>query len=66
MYNGKQIDEFILYLEGCNDRQVEGVWQKEVKAGRWCMAGLAMAEARSRGIMIDTRVLDGRTQEEEE
>lgn len=40
----KDRDEFRAYLKACTDAQVEGVWEKEMAAGRRDYAELAMQE----------------------
>jgi len=42
--------EFGAYLRGCTDRQVLGVYAREVAAGRGAYVALAVAEALRRGL----------------
>lgn len=50
---GDDIAEFAGYLRTCTDRQVQGVYDKEHRAGRSAYAELAVMEARRRGIEIE-------------
>ena len=45
-------EEFIAYLKGCTDRQVVGVYEKEMAAGRKDYAELAKHEAELRRIEL--------------
>ena len=46
------IRDFAGYLRNCTDAQVQGVYDKERKAGRWAYAELALIEARCRSIEV--------------
>ena len=46
----KDIQEFVLYLRNCTDRQVQGVYDKEREAGRDEYALMAFVEMEKRGI----------------
>lgn len=48
----QDIREFNAYLKACTIKQVRGVWEKELKAGRNAYAALAEAEADRRGIPL--------------
>lgn len=48
-----KLDEFTQYLKNCSDKQVQGVYDKEKKAGRRAEMRLAKAEAERRGIDLD-------------
>ena len=48
----KDIREFTDYLRQCTDRQVEGVYEHEIKNGRDDYAELARIEAQNRGIYL--------------
>jgi hypothetical protein len=50
----KDIREFNGFLRNASDRQVQGIYDKESRAGRDEYAELAIAEAARRGIEIDT------------
>ena len=45
--------DFNGYLRACTNRQIQGVFDKERKAGREDYAELARTEARVRGITLD-------------
>lgn len=47
------IADFSAYLKNCTDRQVQGVYDKEMAAGRRIYAQLAVADAERRGITLD-------------
>jgi hypothetical protein len=47
-------DEFRGYLENCTNNQVQGVYDKEKAAGRREEMALAVAEAKRRGIELNT------------
>ena len=51
--DAKDMREFIAYLKTCTDRQVQGVYDKELAAGRDDYAELAVLEAERRGIELD-------------
>lgn len=40
----KEVEDFCAYLRNCTDAQVQGVYDKEDKAGRRVYANLAMNE----------------------
>ena len=61
MLSAKDIREFRGYLRSATDRQVQGIYDKEKSAGRDDYAELAVAEAESRGIDLDTRARYGAT-----
>lgn len=45
-----EIRDFSAYLRNCTDSQVQGVYDKEIEAGRTAYAELAVIEAGRRGI----------------
>ena len=51
--NVHDMREFRLYLKNCTDRQVQGVYERELSAGRLDYVELAIAEAERRGIELD-------------
>ena len=61
MLSAKDIREFRGFLRNATDRQVQGIYDKEKGAGRDDYAELAVAEAESRGIDLDTRSRHGAT-----
>jgi hypothetical protein len=56
--DAKDKSEFQAYLRACTDAQVEGVWEKEDKAGREDYASLAAIEADKRGIVLPDQHVD--------
>lgn len=54
----KERSNFQSYLHNCTDAQVQGVWEKEHRAGRRPEQRLAEAEAKRRGFSIERK---GRT-----
>jgi hypothetical protein len=50
----QDIREFRLYLKGCTDDQLQGVYDKEMLANREDYAELAAMEAERRGICLGT------------
>lgn len=53
MLSAKDIREFRGFLHNATDRQVQGIYEKEQRAGREDYAELAVAEAERRGIVLD-------------
>ena len=53
MLSARDIREFRGFLRQATDRQVQGIYDKEKRAGRDDYAELAVAEAESRGIELD-------------
>jgi hypothetical protein len=53
MLSAKDIREFRGFLRNATDRQVQGIYEKEKRAGRDDYAELAVAEAEARGIYLD-------------
>jgi hypothetical protein len=51
--NAQDIREFTLYLRGCTNAQVQGVYEKERDAGRDDYAELVIIEADRRGIVLE-------------
>lgn len=51
--NKEDREDFKLYLRGCTDRQVQGVFSKETHYNRPDYAELAENEAERRGITLD-------------
>jgi len=51
--NASDIREFNAYLRQCTDRQVRGVYLREMHNGRDDYAALAEAEALRRGVDLD-------------
>ncbi len=45
--------EFVQFLKQCTPQQVQGVYNKETKAGRKDYANLAVIEANRRNIYLD-------------
>jgi hypothetical protein len=53
MPTARDLREFRGFLRNATDRQVQGIYDKEKSAGRDDYAELAVAEAESRGIVLD-------------
>ena len=53
MLSARDIREFRGFLRNATDRQVQGIYDKEKRAGRDDYAELAVAEAERRGIELD-------------
>ena len=53
MPSAQDIREFRGFLRQATDRQVQGIYDKEQRAGRDDYAELAVAEAKRRGIVLD-------------
>ncbi len=53
MLSAQDLREFRGFLRNATDRQVQGIYEKETRAGRDDYAELAVAEAESRGIELD-------------
>ena len=53
MLSARDIREFRGFLRNATDRQVQGIYDKEQRAGRDDYAELAVAEAERRGIVLD-------------
>ena len=53
MLSAKDIREFRGFLRNATDRQVQGIYDKEKRAGRDDYAELAVAEAERRGIELE-------------
>lgn len=53
MLSARDIREFRGFLRQATDRQVQGIYNKEKRAGRDDYAELAIAEAETRGIVLD-------------
>ena len=53
MLSARDIREFRGFLRQATDRQVQGIYEKEKRAGRDDYAELAIAEAETRGIVLD-------------
>lgn len=45
--------EFCAYLTNCTDRQLQGVYEKELKAEREDYIDLVALEATSRGVILE-------------
>lgn len=52
--SGRDIREFRGFLRDATDRQIQGIYEKEKRAGRDEYVELTVAEAESRGIDLDT------------
>src|SRR6187455_1968333 len=53
MPSAKDLREFRGFLRNASDRQVQGIYDKEKRAGRGKYADLAVSEAERRGIDLD-------------
>jgi hypothetical protein len=58
MLTNRQREFFRAYLRGCTDQQVQGVYDKEKRAGREEEMELCQMEARWRGIFLELEPKD--------
>lgn len=64
--SAKDIREFRGFLKNASDRQVQGIYDKEMSAGREEYAELAVAEAETRGIDLELHDEDAEEDEDDD